>query len=68
MRILISISLPIGASEEGETGMYQIIETAGSFQVVYAINGGKTVVRVLNTYASRADAQKLLSDLAGWVL
>lgn len=53
---------------EGVGDMYQIIEAAGSFQVVYAINGGKTVVRVLNTFANRADAQKLLSDLAGWVL
>lgn len=43
--------------------MYQIIEAAGSFQVVYAINGGKTVVRVLNIYDRRADAAALLNDL-----
>ncbi len=43
--------------------MYQIIEAAGSFQVVYAINGGMTVVRVLNTYSNRADASALLNDL-----
>lgn len=43
--------------------MYQIIETAGRFEVVYAINGGKTVVRVLNSYGSRAEADALLTDL-----
>lgn len=43
--------------------MYQILETAGQFQVVYTINGGKTVVRVLNEYGSRAEANALLNDL-----
>lgn len=46
--------------------MYKIIETNGQLQVVYALNGGATIVRVLNSFAGRAEAQKLLSDLAGW--
>jgi hypothetical protein len=49
-----------------EHQMYKIIHASDRFQVVYAINGGATVVRVLNAYAARADAELLLSDLAGW--
>lgn len=46
---------------------YQIRETAGQFEVVLTISGGNTVVRVVNSFASRADAQRLLTDLSGWV-
>jgi len=45
---------------------YQIRTEAGQFQVVATINDGKTIVRVLNSYASRADAERLLSELSGW--
>ena len=48
--------------------MYQIIQTAGQFQVVYAINEGRTIVRVLNSFDSRSDAEQLLTDLSGWRL
>jgi hypothetical protein len=49
-----------------ERQMHKIIETNGQFQVVYALNGGETVVRILNTFSNRADAQRLISDLSGW--
>ncbi len=44
--------------------MYRIIQTNDQFHIVYAINGGKTVVRTLNSFASLSDAERLLRDLA----
>jgi hypothetical protein len=48
--------------------MYQIRQQTNSFQVVFTIDGGSKVVRVLNTFACRADAERLMSDLNGWRL
>lgn len=45
---------------------YTIRPTGNSFQVVCTINGGKTVVRVLDTFTYRDDAERMLADLAGW--
>ncbi len=45
---------------------YQIRTNGSQHEVVLTINGGKTVVRVLNSYASRSDAEQLLTDLSGW--
>lgn len=45
---------------------YQIKEVGKSFEVVCAINSGRTVVRVLDTFTARVDAERMLSDLAGW--
>lgn len=46
---------------------YEVREAGNSFKVVLTINSGKTVVRTLNTYSVRADAERLVADLAGWV-
>jgi DNA-binding protein YbaB len=45
---------------------YQIKSEAGQHQVVVTMNGGKTVVRVVDSSASLSDAERLLRDLAGW--
>jgi hypothetical protein len=49
-----------------ERQMYKITETNSRFQVVYALNGGETIVRVVNSFADHTEAQRLLSELAGW--
>lgn len=47
---------------------YEVREAGNSFKVVATINSGKTIVRTLNTFTARADAERLVADLAGWVL
>jgi hypothetical protein len=46
--------------------MYKIIQQASSFQVVFAIDGGTKVVRVLDTFSSRGEAERLMGSLSGW--
>jgi hypothetical protein len=46
---------------------YQIATSpTGTVFVVLTMNGGKNIIRVVDSFASLSDAERLLRDLAGW--